>query len=266
MKKIWIVCLAVLAMMVGFSACAPKDAVSKESPASDESWKKIQDKGVMVVGLAAAYPPFESRNESTGEIEGFDVDLAKALSSKLGVDVEIKDADWQALLGGLQKGDFDILITCMSRKEAAADNVNTSDTYYELADVIITKQENDSIRSPKDLEGKTVGVQLASASEQLVDKMEGIKEVQRYNYNPEAFIDLANGRIDAVVVGYAYAVNYMKENKGFRIAEEILGSDEVVMVMRPGENEFTSQINGALKSVKEDGTYETLVKKWLSVE
>lgn len=254
MKKTLKIILGVLFIVtvLGFVGCGEK----KED---------ISDKTI-TVGLCAAYPPFESRNSETEEIEGFDVDLAKALGDELDMEVKIKDAEWQALLGGLNKGDFDVLVTCMSKREAAKENVNMTDVYYELNDVVVVKNDKTSINTPKDLNGKTIGVQLGSGSEQIVDKMEKLKEIKRYNYNPEAFIDLQNERIDAVVVGYAYAVNYLKENDGFRILDEAVESAEIVMVLNKEADELTNKLNEGLVTLKENGEYDKLVQKWLTVE
>lgn len=262
MKKIF---TFLMCMILGISliGCSGKDA--KTLAGTDESWNRVEKNKELVVGLCAAYPPFESRNEKTGEIEGFDIDLATALSKELGVGVEIKDAEWQALLGGLNKGDYDVLITCMSKREAASQNVNMSDVYYTLADSIVVKEGNTSIKSKEDLKGKVVGVQMGSGSEQVVDKMEGLKEIKRYNYNPEAFIDLENGRSDAVVVGYAYSVNHLKQNKGFTLLSEQLEPAEIVMVMKHKEDALTSKLNDALKKLKENGTYNQIIDKWLKV-
>lgn len=263
--------LVIAGMMVfSLAGCQKQEAAQEpaaKTQAADDSWSKVENNKKLVVGLCAAYPPFESRNEKSGEFEGFDIDLAKALGKELGVEVEIKDAEWQALLGGLNKGDFDVLITCMSKKEAAVENVNMSDVYYELNDVIVVKEGDTSIKSVEDLKGKVVGVQLGSASEQIADKMEGLKEIKRYNYNPEAFIDLQNGRADAVLVGYAYAVNHMKENAGFSIVENApLETSEIVMVMRHGEDELTGKMNEALAKVKANGEYDNIIAKWLKVD
>ncbi len=266
-QKRMLILLLVLLLSLALAACSANDDnnAGTDNTAQDTSWQRVQDNNQLVVGLCAAYPPFESRNEKTGDIEGFDIDLANALGEELGVDVEIKDAEWQALLGGLTKGDFDVLITCMSKKEAAMENVNMSDVYYELNDVVVVRENETEINSPADLEGRVIGVQLGSGSEQIADQMTGLKEIKRYNYNPEAFIDLANNRIDAVVVGYAYAVNQMKEQGGFKILEEPLESAEIVMVLRFGEDGLTGKLNEALAQVKEHGTYDQLIEKWLQV-
>jgi len=266
-QKYIVALLLILVMTVLVVACSSNNENNDqgENSTMDTSWQRVQDNNKLVVGLCAAYPPFESRNEKTGEIEGFDIDLANALGHELGINVEVKDAEWQALLGGLTKGDYDVLITCMSKKEAAMENVNMSDVYYRLNDVVVVREDESALNTQEDLNGKVIGVQLGSGSEQIADKMEGLKEIKRYNYNPEAFIDLKNNRIDAVVVGYAYAVNQIKEQGGFKILDQPLESAEIVMVLRPGEDNLTEKLNDALAQVKEKGTYDQLIEKWLTV-
>lgn len=219
----------------------------------------------LTVGLCAAYPPFESRDANTGEIVGFDVDLAQELGKILNKKIIIKDAEWQALLGGLKNGHYDVIISAMSKQEAGANNVNLSDTYYLLNDVIVIKKDNTTIQNKDDLKGKIVGVQLGSGSEQAVDKLEGLKKVARYNYNPEAFLDLKHKRVDAVVVGYAYAINQKEFKQEYKIVESIAPS-ELAVVMKKGEDSLTKDINQALNTLKENGIYDKLVEKWLVVK
>lgn len=220
---------------------------------------------VLTVGLCAAYPPFESRDEKSGQIVGFDVELANEIGKILNKKIVIKDAEWQALLGGLKNNHYDIILSAMSKQEAGANNVNLSDTYYLLNDVIVVKKDNQEISSKEDLKNKTVGVQLGSGSEQVVDKLEGLKKVARYNYNPEAFLDLKHKRIDAVVVGYAYAINQKNFNEEYKIVGK-LAPAELVVVMKKGQDKLTKDINMALKELKENGVYDKLVNKWLVVK
>jgi polar amino acid transport system substrate-binding protein len=235
--------------------------------AADDSWKNVQAKGELVVGFCAQYPPFESKNEKTAEFEGFDIDLAKALGEKLSVKVKLMDAEWQGLLGGLKKGDYNILITCMSKSEARQESVNFSDIYYKLPDVIVVRKDETMIKGKEDLKGKVVGVQLGSGSEQLADQMKDLfKEIKRYNYNPEAFTDLKFKRTDAVIVGYAYAVNQIKTDPSYKVVGQPLAESEIVMVMPQGSDELTQKVNGALSALKAEGTYQKIHDKWLKVE
>ena len=110
-------------------------------------------------------------------------------------------------------------------------------------------------------------MQLGSGSEQLADSLkEMFKEIRKYNYNPEAFTDLKVGRIDAVLVGYAYAVNQMKADPSFKIVGEPLAQAEIVAVLPKGADALTEQINAALAKIKADGTYQAIYDKWLKVE
>lgn len=248
-----------------FSLCI---SVALSSPVqADTSLTKVKEKGELAVGFCAQYPPFESKNEKTGEFEGFDIDLARALAKKIGVEVKLIDAEWQGLLAGLNKGEYDTLITCMSKSEARGENTNFSEVYYTLPDVIVVRKNEKAITSKESLSQKTVGVQLGSGSEQLADAMqETFKEIKKYNYNPEAFTDLKVGRIDAVLVGYAYAVNQMKADPSYKIVGDPLAEAEIVAVLPKGADALTQEINQALEEIKADGTYQAIYDKWLKVD
>ena len=254
----------------GTTTSAPATGLSSTSstaaasPSTDASWQKVQDRGQLVVGLCAEYPPFESRDAATNAPVGFDVDLANALGQKLGVQVKIADAAWEGLLGGILKGDYDVLITAMSKEEAAAESVNMSDPYYDLAEVIVVPADNTSITTVADLAGKVVGVQSACSSEKAVDKLTGLKEIKRYNRNPEAFIDLRAGRVDAVVVGEAYAATEAKSEKGIKVVDAAVAKNPLVFVSKVGGDALTAKLNAALAQLKADGTYDQLVAKWFS--
>lgn len=246
--------------------CISLVSASYASEVSDTSLAKVKEAGELTVGFCAQYPPFESKNEKTNEFEGFDIDLAKAIAKEIGVEAKLVDAEWQGLLAGLNKGDYNTLITCMAKSEARGENTNLSDVYYLLPDVIVVKKDNTVITGKDSLHGKNVGVQLGSGSEQLADKMKEVfKEIKRYNYNPEAFTDLKFGRIDAVIVGYAYAVNQMKADPSYKIVGEPLAQAEIVAVLPKGADALTREINMALAKIKEDGTYQKIHDKWLKV-
>ncbi len=235
--------------------------------AQDLSWQRVKKANQLTIGFCAHYPPFESRNETTNELEGFDVDLGRAIARTMAVTPNFVDAEWQGLLGGLKKGDYDILITCMSKSEARATEVNMSDVYYRLPDVIVVNQNNTRLKTEADLRGKIVGVQVGSGSEQIADKMaDRFKAVKRYNYNPEAFTDLAHNRIDAVIVGYAYAVTQIKKTPDFKVVGDPLHQAEIVMVMKNGADQLTRRVNQALAAIRADGSYDAIHRKWLALD
>jgi polar amino acid transport system substrate-binding protein len=234
--------------------------------AADASLDKVKARGELVIGFAAHYPPFESKNEKTGEYEGFDVDMARALAGELGVAPKFVDTDWQALLGGLGKGDFDVLVTCLSKSETRGQNVNFTDVYYKLADVVVVRKDETAITGADGLKGKVVGAQLGSSADDIMNKMQGLKDAKHYNYNPEAFLDLKAGRLDALIVGYAYAVNQIKEDPSYKIVGAPLEEAEIVMVLPQGADALTGKLNEALAAIRKNGKYQAAFDKWLKID
>jgi polar amino acid transport system substrate-binding protein len=255
---------------VGCGSSGNKDNDSK-STKSDTSWTDVQKKGEMVVAMCPEYPPFSMRDKN-GDVEGFNVDFAKALSKELEIEVTFKDTPWEGLVAGLQKGDHDMIISAMSPQEAtqASDNVSMSDPYYKLSDIIVVNSKNTDITSKEDIEGKIIGVQASTSSdvaaEELANKGFKVKEIRKFNRTPEAILDLQNERVDAVIVGYAYAVSQLNGSQDFKIVNDPVQVCDLVVVMNGGDDELTKKVNEAMKAIKDNGTYDNCVEKWLEMK
>ncbi len=255
-------------MVFALVGCGQETAAPEAE--GDQSWQAILDKGELVVGNCPEYPPFSSRNEAN-EVEGFDTDYATALGEALGVTVVMKDTAWEGLVAGLQKGDHDIIISCMSPEEAtaASDNVNMSKEYYQLNEIIVTRTDNTAIKTKADLAGLIVGVQANSTSEVAADSLAGVgievAEVKKYNRNSEALIDLKNGRVDAVVVGIAYAADQLKTNPDLKIVNDAVRSVPIVVVLPQGADALTEKVNEAIDTVKSSGKYDEIYQKWVGL-
>jgi polar amino acid transport system substrate-binding protein len=154
----------------------------------------------------------------------------------------------------------------MGKTTAREQNVNFSDVYYNLTDVIIVRKDEDRIRGKADLKGIVVGAQMATSSETVLDGLAGlVGEAKKYNYTTEAFLDLKHKRIDAVVCGIAYAIVQMKKDSSFKIIGAPLNSTEIVMALPKDADDLTAQINSALAKVKTKGLYKEIYDKWLNV-
>lgn len=237
-----------------------------EAGEEDTSLADIQEAGVMKVGMCPEYPPFETIN-SSGEIEGFDADLANAVGEILGVKVEFVNTPYEGLIAGLMNDDFDIIMSGMSPEEAdeADKTLNVTDNYYSVAEVILTKDEG--IQSKKDLEGKTVGSHSGSTSEYAVNSLEeeGIKvNSAPYNRHSEAFADLQNGNIDAQVVEETWAKEKVTDEDGIHICEEPISLINVAGVIGSKRDSFRDAFNDALGELMDNGTYDEIVEKWFS--
>lgn len=238
--------------------------------AGDSQWSKIEQSGSITVGNCPEYPPFSFRNTS-GQVEGFDSDFARALGNALGVEVVMKDTAWEGLVAGMKKGDHDIIISCMSPEEAtqASDSVNMSKPYYRLSEIIVTRSDVTDITAKEDLAGRIVGVQANSTSEvagdSLADMGIKVKDIRRYNRNSEALIDLKNKRVDAVVVGFAYAATKVKDSPDLKIINDPVRSVDIVVVLDHGEDALTEKINQAIDTVKSNGKFDRIHDKWLAL-
>ncbi|SHJ59398.1 amino acid ABC transporter substrate-binding protein, PAAT family [Hathewaya proteolytica DSM 3090] len=260
--------LVISMLSLGVFGCEKKDSESSSNNGVDKSWDNVKKKGKITVGMCAMYPPFEYRNSKNGEIEGFDLDMMRAIAKEIGVEVEFKDAEYVSLIGGVEKGDYDLLASGMFRENLAEGNVQGSDTYYNINTVAVVLEENNDIKKLSDLEGKVIGVQSGTYAEKLVDsKVKNVKEIKRYNYSAEAFTDLKAKRIDSLVVGHTFATDEIKKKgKYVKIVEEPLGTSEMIIMTKKGNNELNKKLNEGLAKIKSSGELEKIAKKWADVE
>lgn len=275
MKKRILAVLLGISMIASFATgCGTSDETdeqqnqtsTEDTSEADTSLEDIQNAGVMTVGMCPEYPPFETINE-TGDIEGFDADLANAIGEILGVKVEFVNTPYEGLIAGLMNNDFDIIMSGMSPEEAdeVDKTLNVTENYYSVAEVILSK--DDSIQSKEDLEGKTVGSHSGSTSEYAVNSLadEGITvNSAPYNRHSEAFADLQNGNIDAQVVEETWAKEKVTEDSGIHICEEPINYINVAAVINSGRDSFCEAFNDALQQLKDNGKYDEIVKKWFS--
>ena len=263
MKKL-VVSLVMLGLMVMVFFAATASA-------ADDQWSRIEAQGKIVVGNCPEYPPFSFKN-TQNEVEGFDTDFSKALGAALGLEVEVKDTAWEGLVAGMQKGDHDIIISCMSPEEAtqASQNVNMSKPYFRLSEIIVTRKDAEGINKKEDLAGRVLGVQANCTSEVAAESLKDMgivpKDIRKYNRNSEALIDLKNGRVEAVVVGYAYAASQLKGNPDLRLINDPVRSVDIVVVMNKGQDKLTEKINEAIEKVKSNGSFDAACRKWLALD
>lgn len=172
----------------------------------DDSLQKILDKGYMILGLDENFPPMGYRDES-GEIVGFDIDLAKEVASRLGVELRLQPIDWNAKEMELNNGNIDMIWNGMSVQQDRIDAMNLSKPYIANRQIIIVN-ENSGITTKADLTGKKVAVQAGSSAIEAMQKdaatYASIGEVVEYDNNNSAYLDLKAGRVDAFVVDEVY--------------------------------------------------------------
>lgn len=275
MKKIsksLIIVLIIALSLFAITACSSNvETDSKNNETVDKSLQLVVDSGVLRVGMCPEYPPFESINEKN-EIIGYDPSLAAAIAKEMGIKAEFVNVPWEGLIAGVNNGDFDIIMSAMSPEEATAatDAVEISENYYTLADVIVVKSDNEDIKSKEDLEGKIIGIQdsttAAQAAEGLPEKGIKVREIKHYNRNADAYAELANGRIDAIVVSVTYANEQAKNNPEFKVINDPIHEVGIAVVAKDGSVALIEKIEEVLGKLRENGTYDSIAVEWLAAE
>ena len=184
----------------------PREITAAEG---DDSLQYILDKGTLILGLDETFPPMGFRDEK-GEIVGFDIDLAKEVCKRLGVELQLQPIDWDAKEMELSGKKIDCIWNGMSINEQRAENMNLSKPYLANRQVILTGKDS-GITCKADLAGKTVATQAGSAGLEALQAdaavMASIADGKAVEYKSfdEAYIDLQAGRVDAVVIDEVYA-------------------------------------------------------------
>ncbi|NLO89505.1 MAG: basic amino acid ABC transporter substrate-binding protein [Clostridia bacterium] len=257
--RLLLVGLLVFGLIFALTGCGGGDEAG-EAPDAGEA-----EKLVIKAGTDAAYAPMEYKNEETGELEGFDVDLIKAIGEAVGLEVSVKHVDWDGLFPALESGDINCIISSMTITDERKEIVDFSEPYFEATQIIAVK-EGSNIKGLKDLVGKKVGVQQNTTGHYAVEKIEGMKDedIKKFPFTPDALINLTNGLVDAVVADAPVVLNYIKHNPdaGIVTVTDDFEKEYYGIAVKKGNKELLDKINEGLAKVKEDGTYDELYKKY----
>ncbi len=215
---------------------------------------------VIRVGTDATFPPMTF--VANGKKTGFDIELVEALAKSMGKKVEWVDIDFKGLIPGLLSKRLDMAVSAIYITDERKKVVDFSDSYYPGGLVIMIKDSNTTIKSPSDLDGKKVSVQVGTKSVSYLQ--EHYPKVQRVEVekNQEMFNLVEIGRVDAVVTGKPGVQQYMRTRPGMRMLKEQLTTEEYGFALRKDTPELTKAVNQALAKIKADGSYSSMVKKW----
>ncbi|NLB88383.1 MAG: amino acid ABC transporter substrate-binding protein [Syntrophomonadaceae bacterium] len=260
---ILILCLSLGIFAVGCSSSEP----GVQAPAGeDTSWEDIQAKGYFVVGLDDAFPPMGFREEGTNDIIGFDIDLAKEAAKRLGVDVQFQPVVWDTVIEELNGGKIDVIWNGLTITEERKEKIAFTDPYVEDKQIIVVQKSSD-IATKADLADKVVGIQAGSSAMKAVQKdaatYESIGEFVEFGSNDEALLDLATGRLDAVVVDEVVGRYYIaKKPDDYKVLEEHFGLEEFGVGLRKNDTSFLAELQKVLDEMKADGTMTEVSNKW----
>ena len=236
--------------------------------ATDDSLQKVLDRGKLVVGTSADNPPKEyiRMNNGKEEIVGFDIDIAKHIAEELGVELEITNMKFDGLIPSIQAGEFDMALAGFNPTPERKEVISFSDSYHTLPFVILTtKDKEDALTSLDALTGKEVAAQKGSTQETILHDYIGQAHAVALGNLPEVIAEINGGTVDAGVVGYLTARNYLDIYPNLAIADiEIEVPEEKIgqAIAFPKESQaLVTEVNRIIAEMQADGLVEELLEK-----
>ncbi len=234
------------------------------------SAENAQEKTVLTMGTEASFPPYEFYDGD--KIVGIDVEVAEAIAKELGMTLEVIDMEFGAINTAVQTGKVDMGMAGMTVTEERLKSINFSNSYATGIQSVIVK-EGSKIKSVDDLFVKgnnyVIGVQTATTGDiYSSDDFEaaGLATVERYKMGTDAVMALQVGKIDCVIIDNEPAKAYAKLNKGLVILDTEYVSEEYAISIAKDNDALLEKVNAALEKLKQDGTLQAIVAKYIPAE
>lgn len=275
--------VAALSLSIILAGCTTVD-MSKAGP------EEIKEYGKLVVATSPDFPPFESLDEA-GNVIGWDIDVAKALAEKLGVELEIQKLEFDAVLSSVAAGKVHIGMAGISNTAKRDESVDFSLNVFDSSQMIIVRADNTSINGPMDLAGKTVAVQAGTIGNWLAEMDEDYaynfdddgnvlldepilgapKTVTKLSSGLMAIQQVKNGQADAVILDKLPAKTIVEKlnaegGNQLKILDMSVYDDAYAFAIGEGNTALKAWIDEALTELKEEGFFEELNSKWFGSE
>jgi lysine-arginine-ornithine-binding protein len=241
-------------LALGFAAF-----LAAASFASAKDWSTVR------IGTEGAYPPFNFI-DSDGQLQGFDIDIAKALCDKMKVKCEFVAQDWDGIIPALQAGKYDAIFASMSATDERRQVIDFSDKYYYTPSAFIAaKDAGLTDNSPAALAGKALGAQGSTIQATELEENYKDSDIKLYPKQEEVNLDLVSGRIDALLVDKIVGDEWLKTEDGkccgFFGKDVIIGGP-VAAGIRKEDQDLKAMLNKAIAEIVADGTYEKINAKY----
>ena len=252
MKRLFAAALAVLML-----ATAMTMAVSAEE--SVDLLSRIQERGTIVVGLEGDWAPWSYVGEDD-ELTGYDVEVAKAIADKLGVELQIVPGEWDGLFAGMDAGRYDLVINGVEVTEDRAEKYDFADPYAYIRTALIVRGDNDDIHTFEDLKGKKTANSIASTYMNLAESYGatcyGVATLD------ETLTMVLQGRVDATLNAIVSYTDYMSQHpdSNLKVVATTEDASNVAIPMRKGDDTATLReaVNQAIAELREEGTLSEL--------
>ncbi|WP_323785786.1 transporter substrate-binding domain-containing protein [Thalassovita sp.] len=231
------------------------------APVMADELDTLKEKGVMRIAMSGAYPPFNFVNDKN-EVVGFDPAIGTEIAKRMGLEAEIVTTAWDGIIGGLLANKYDAIVGSMTITEERDEVVDFVGPYYSTKRAVFTKPDS-GITSVSQLGDAKMGVTLGETHEEWA-REQGYN-VRTYKGLPELLLELQNGRVDVIANDSIAAILAMKQN-GYDfvmlpdLETEAFGAG---IAIREGNPKLAAEMQAALDSMMEDGTYLKIAEKWV---
>ena len=245
--KVFAMALCLGIVVLGLAACGDDAAID-----------------TLNIGTNAEFPPFEFVDAELGVIDefaGIDMEIIKEVAASIDATPVVNNMDFDGLLLALDNGQVDVVIAGMTVTEERAEQVDFSEPYYTATQVMIVP-ESSAIAAAQDMADKKIGVIDGYTGQTCVEDL-GF-DFSGYRKGTDAVLDLANGKLDVVVIDSATAEKFIADNAGLKIVEdeEAFGSEEYAVAVKKGNTKLLDAVNAKIKEMKENGTVSEISAKY----
>ena len=255
----------VIAALLAAAVLAVTGCKKTEKKTGEDAVSALKIRGVFVLGLDDSFPPLGFRSDSN-EIVGYDIDLAKEVAKRMGVDFRAQPIDWDAKEMELETGKIDCIWNGFTITEERKNALSFTEAYLNNDQVLVVRDDS-GINSLSDMKGKTVGIQSGSSAQEAVDDnaafSSSISKLIMFKDNITALNDLDIGGVDGVVMDSVVA-NYSiaQTKKPFKVIDESLANEGYGIGFRKNEPELRDAVWAVLKEMQADGTVTAISQKW----
>jgi len=220
----------------------------------------------LVVATDTAFVPFEFKQGD--KYVGFDVDLWDAIAKELKLDYTLKPMDFSGIIPALQTRNVDLALAGITITEERKKAIEFSDGYYKSGLQVMVRNNENNIKGISDLNGKVVAVKSGTGSVEYAKANIKAKDLRQFPNIDSAYMELGTNRADAVLHDTPNILYFIHTaGKGrFKAVGDSIEAQQYGIAFPKGSDDLREKVNGALKTLKENGTYNQLYKKWFGTE
>ena len=267
--------LLISGLLLGACAPAAETPAATEPPQPGEGYPAEETEpeaespypapveGVITVGTDATFPPFEIVDEATLELTGFDIELMRAIAELNGWEIEFANQPFDPMLAALSLCQYDMAIAAITITPERQAEMLFSDPYINAGQIVVVQQADTNIQGLDDLPGTTVGAQLGTTGAIEAQNIDGVT-FRPYDTYDLAFLDLANGQVDAVIADYPLALDFVGQFPDqLKVVGEPFTDENYGIAICNNRQDLVEPVNQALQTLQENGTIEALEQEWL---